>query len=175
MSLEYRMYGLVPYQLTGIQQGIQFGHAVVEYSLYHFHDADYKTWANTNKTFIILNGGFSSNSINKYTGELYIGSMEKNLQLLIDNQIKISTFYEPDLNSILSAIVFLVDERVFLRDKYPDFQFKIDQTDLMNPIFTSNDEKDKWVEWIESIGGKNNLFLRTFLYDIKGSQKFRLA
>ena len=31
MYLEYRMYGLVPYNLSPIQQGIQFGHAVVEY------------------------------------------------------------------------------------------------------------------------------------------------
>ena len=31
MFLEYRMYGLVPYNLSPIQQGIQFGHAVVEY------------------------------------------------------------------------------------------------------------------------------------------------
>lgn len=29
--MEYRMYGLVPYNLSPIQQGIQFGHAVVEY------------------------------------------------------------------------------------------------------------------------------------------------
>ena len=29
--LELRMYGLVPYNISPIQQGIQFGHAVVEY------------------------------------------------------------------------------------------------------------------------------------------------
>jgi hypothetical protein len=33
MYLEYRMYGLVPYNLSPIQQGIQFGHGVIEYSL----------------------------------------------------------------------------------------------------------------------------------------------
>ena len=32
-KLELRMYGLVNYQLTGIQKGIQFLHAVVEYQL----------------------------------------------------------------------------------------------------------------------------------------------
>jgi hypothetical protein len=31
-NLELRMYGLVNYQLTGIQKGIQFLHGVVEYS-----------------------------------------------------------------------------------------------------------------------------------------------
>ena len=30
-NLELRMYGLVPYQLMGIQQGIQYGHATDEF------------------------------------------------------------------------------------------------------------------------------------------------
>lgn len=175
MSLEYRMYGLVPYQLTGIQQGIQFGHAVIEYNLCYSNDDDYKTWATTNKTFIILNGGFSSNSINKYTGELYIGTMENNLQLLTNNKIKVSTFYEPDLNSMLSAIVFLVDERVFNKEKYPDFKFQLKQVDLSNPHFICDDEKNDWEKWVESIGGKKNLFLRNFLYSMNGTPNFKLA
>ena len=54
-KLEYRMYGLVPYNISPIQQGIQFGHAVVEYSIgrYGSHD-DYQQWAKEDKTFIIL-------------------------------------------------------------------------------------------------------------------------
>ena len=32
-KLEYRMMVLVPYNISPIQQGIQFGHAVVEYML----------------------------------------------------------------------------------------------------------------------------------------------
>jgi len=39
---EYRMYGLVPYNISEIQKGIQFGHAVVEYAQKHFKDADYQ-------------------------------------------------------------------------------------------------------------------------------------
>ena len=31
IKLKYRMYGLVPYNISPIQQGIQFGHGVVEY------------------------------------------------------------------------------------------------------------------------------------------------
>ena len=30
-KLELRMYGLVPYNISPIQQAIQYGHAVVEY------------------------------------------------------------------------------------------------------------------------------------------------
>jgi hypothetical protein len=29
---DWRMYGLVPYNISPIQQGIQFGHAVQEYN-----------------------------------------------------------------------------------------------------------------------------------------------
>ena len=60
-KLEYRMYGLVPYNISPIQQGIQFGHAVVEYMLNFPVDLrvykDTKKWAEEDKTFIILNGG----------------------------------------------------------------------------------------------------------------------
>jgi hypothetical protein len=67
-ELELRMYGLVNYQLSGIQQGIQFGHAVVEYGLNHFVEKNYQDWANNHKTFIILNGGTTNNSIDEETG-----------------------------------------------------------------------------------------------------------
>ena len=30
-NLEWRMYGMVPYNISEIQKGIQFGHAVVEF------------------------------------------------------------------------------------------------------------------------------------------------
>ena len=44
-KLELRMYGFVNYQLTGIQMGIQFSHALVEYSLENSHSDDYLDWA----------------------------------------------------------------------------------------------------------------------------------
>ena len=31
-DLEWRMYGIVPYNISDIQKGIQFGHAVQEYN-----------------------------------------------------------------------------------------------------------------------------------------------
>ena len=31
-ELEWRMYGIVPYNISDIQKGIQFGHAVQEYN-----------------------------------------------------------------------------------------------------------------------------------------------
>ena len=53
-NLEYRMYGLVPYNLSPIQQGIQFGHGVVEYMMEHMNKPETQIWANRDKTFIIL-------------------------------------------------------------------------------------------------------------------------
>lgn len=60
-KLEYRMYGITPYNISPIQQAIQFGHGVVEYAQKYFKDADYQHWAKNNKTFIILNGGTTNN------------------------------------------------------------------------------------------------------------------
>lgn len=185
-KLELRMYGIVPYNISPIQQAIQFGHAVVEYGLNHFNDESYQNWAKNYKTFIILNGGTSNHSKNRYSDDEYIGSMETNLFTLDQNDIKLATFYEPDLNDMLSGIVFIVDERVFNREKYPDFDLKPIYGDIkvktseifldpMNPQFPTvynlkgSDVKESWDKWVESIGGRKNLFLRIFL------KNFRLA
>ena len=55
MERTYRLYGFVPYNLSPIQQGIQFGHGVVEYAQKYFKDKTYQQWAKDDKTFIILN------------------------------------------------------------------------------------------------------------------------
>jgi hypothetical protein len=193
-GLELRMYGLVPYNISPIQQGIQFGHGVVEYGINFFNDVDYQNWAKFCKTFIILNGGTSNHTKNRYSAQKdrsglytqsseFVGSMENNLSLLNDNNIKIGTFYEPDLNDMLSAIVFIVDERVFDRVKYPDFNIKsiygnsISYDDIfkdpINPIFpsapsiSSADVRNSWIEWVDYIGGIKNAFLRDFLKNFK--------
>lgn len=195
MNLELRMYGLVPYNISPIQQSIQFGHAVVEYGLEFFDDEDYQNWAKIYKTFIILNGGTSNHTQNRYTptGNTFretdslshIGTMEKNYRELLSKDFKCAAFYEPDLNDMLSAIVFLVDERVFDKEKYPDFRpviqdpaskkakfyrdnkFSLSYT--QEPTFWDNGDKVDYLNWIESIGGKKNFFLREFL------KNFRLA
>ena len=111
-KLEYRMYGLVPYNISPIQQGIQFGHAVVEYSIgrYGSHD-DYKKWSKEDKTFIILNGGTTNNNSERYDNMVaYESSLLEDLE---DICIPYATFNEPDLGDQLTAVVFLVDERVW--------------------------------------------------------------
>jgi hypothetical protein len=191
-KLEFRMYGLVPYNISPIQQGIQFGHAVVEYgqkvkyldqSLYN----QYNDWADNWKTFIILNGGTSNHSVNRYSdSEDFFGSMEKNLKLLEDNNVQIATFYEPDLNDMLSGIVFIVDEQVFNKKDYPDFSdwlisskyADLIRTELGATIdtisenikkSTNKEDQKAYKEWINLVGGDKNVFLRDFL------KNFRLA
>ena len=67
------MYGLVPYNLSPIQQGIQFGHAVVEYALKNDKQPDYQKWAVFDKTFIILNGG----TTNKNSESVHYGTLNQ--------------------------------------------------------------------------------------------------
>jgi hypothetical protein len=123
-QLKQRMYGLVPYNISPIQQGIQFGHAVVEYGLTQTQQdstdtelSPYNQWAHNDKTFIILNGGTTNNS------PIYddMGTLNKALEEIRDVGIEVATFYEPDLGDQLTAVVFLVDEHVWDREKYPEY------------------------------------------------------
>jgi hypothetical protein len=115
---KYRMYGLVNYQLSGIQKGIQFGHAVVEYGLLYGQTPEYQRWAKEDKTFIILNGGttstnpISSGTLNQHASFLRMGVGEK----------KVALFYEPDLGDQLTAVVFLVEDRVWDKETWPDYE-----------------------------------------------------
>ena len=174
-NLELRMYGMVPYNISPIQQGIQFGHAVVEYGQKMKYlgehnqslNTQYNDWADNWKTFIILNGGTTNNKI--VEGK-YLGSLNNHKSTLDKIGIYNVTFDEPDLGDQLTAIVFIVDERVFNKEKYPYFNFKIkQQIDLNNPTFSDDTEKQEWTLWVQSIGGWKNLELRNFI------QNFRLA
>ena len=187
-KLELRMYGFVPYNISEIQKGIQFGHAVVEYGLENFHTTEYLDWAKYWKTFIILNGGTSNHSMNRYheTEEVYVGSMETILQELNSNDVKVATFNEPDLNDMLSGIVFIIDERVFNRKKYLDFDdwvmenhFSYLQDNMINGgkiermrkegyfSNTSDNEQKLYSDWVDYVGGEKNVFLRDFLKNAK--------
>jgi len=181
-QVRYRMYGLVPYNISEIQKGIQFGHAVVEYANAFSKDKDYQAWAQNDKTFIILNGGTTNNgnmktntpgptdfgtlveAFSEYRNGtpsaksvkfvLEVGTMQQHFITLHANSIKFAYFQEPDLNNSLTAIVFLADERVFDKSKYPDMD---------------SFEKNKTYKsyWTKQIGGTKNAFLRDFLTRFK--------
>jgi hypothetical protein len=190
-NLELRMYGLVPYNISPIQQAIQFGHAVVEYGQMvtkrsHLMAIDapfiYDSWASNWKTFIILNGG-TTNHRNDDEG-LPFGSLNQHVLKLDEMKIDFATFNEPDLGDQLTAVVFIVDERVFNRKKYPDFSdwlmnskyADLIRAELGENVYTiseniknSNNKEDKksYNEWISFVGGEKNVFLRDFLKNFK--------
>jgi hypothetical protein len=177
---ELRMYGLVNYQLTGIQKGIQFLHGVVEYSQMANRVGGnmlnvYNDWANSHKTVILLNGGTTNTSQEKP------GTLNTHLKTLQDLGVDLAAFYEPDLGDQLTAVVFIVDERVFNRKKYPDFRdwvtenygdwLRNDSSDLLERVKDSTSPRDRKIyqEWFQLMGGEKNILLRDFLKD------FRLA
>ena len=189
-KLELRMYGLVPYNISPIQQAIQFGHAVVEYGQKMKYlgehrqslNSQYNDWADNWKTFIILNGGTTNHKTSLEDG-LPFGTLNQHVLTLQQNGIDFATFNEPDLGDQLTSVVFIVDERVFNRKKYPDFEDWVIENygdliigegsayQIAKRIKESTSKEDQKVyqSWIKLIGGDKNVFLRDFL------KNFRLA
>jgi hypothetical protein len=174
---ELRMFGLVPYNISPIQQAIQFGHAVVEYGLLYFNDPQYQEWAKKWKTFIILNGG-TTNTSGANPGSLNMHNVTLDFQ-----GVKKATFHEPDLGDQMTAIVFVVDERVFNKTLYPDYEISRDGTSREIEDFSKAREKgheldleslETWRKWKYNFSQNEKeaeriIFLRSFL------KNFRLA
>jgi len=171
MYLEYRMFGIVPYNISPIQAGIQFGHAVVEYQqnvrgMGKIEDI-YNKWASQDKTFIICNGG----TTNENKEDKWYGSMQKRRDALAEAGILFAEFREPDLNNTLTAVVFLADERVWNEELYPNYvNMPYPWEDKGRGYKPKEDEMVKWEtdnamnreKWVEKIGGPKNDFLRVF-------------
>ena len=170
--LELRMYFLVNYQLTGMQSGIQSGHAALEYAQLYFDTELYQDFIKNWKTWIVLNGGTTN------TNSERLGTLNKHLMNLKGIHVPVSEFYEPDLGDQLTAIAFILDERVFDKKKYPDFKdYLVNRysTNMVEKrmensfIHIENEFSDEYFEWKELIGGVPNIFLREFI------KPFRLA
>lgn len=178
MDRIHRMYGFVPYNLSPIQQGIQFGHAVQEYNnkvteikedhtkglMLSYKEAEevcaFQKWSREDKTFIILNGGTTNNNPEK------LGTLNLHLETLNEIGVTNATFHEPDLGDQLTAVVFIVDERVFDKENWPDFK-GIDYDD-------GTHDPEEYSEWKLKFSDDEQeaeriIFLREFL------PKFRLA
>ena len=167
-KLEYRMYGLVPYNLSPIQQGIQFGHAVVEYMInypmgsQHYNKTD--NWARRDKTFMILNGGTTNNTF--AVGSKGCGTLNVYQHELNKLGVTTATFSEPDLGDQLTAVVFLVDERVWDYENYPN---RKPQGDIKEGTQRVIYLEEPYESYCERLGGEQNVKLREFL------SQFRLA
>ena len=180
-NLELRMYGMVNYQLTGIQMGIQFLHAVSDYGqlvkkLKGEELKKYDDWADNWKTVILLNGGTTNNRI---VDEFYVGTINRYKEELDKNGIINVSFSEPDLGDQMTSIAFIVDERVFNKKKYPDFEdwvidkygdrIKSDVYETSSSIAEKIKSSDKKIykKWIKLVGGSENVFLRDFLKNLR--------
>ncbi len=132
MNKELRLYGLVPYNISPIQQGIQYGHSKDEYTLSVLEAlmgmkeldkeviSTYYNWLKNWKTYIIMNGGTTNTNPNTP------GSLNQHLQTLKDNGIFCTEFYETDLGDQLTGVTFIVNEIVFAKNEdksytYTDF------------------------------------------------------
>lgn len=148
-GLALRLYIFVPYNISPIQQGIQAGHAALEYALLYGHTKLFKEFAVNHKTWIILNGG-TTRDANKAIFEHGVepGTMNSIFQELQVNKIPCAFFREPDLNYALTAVCFIADERVWNYEDYPDMS---DETDVF------------YSRWINKMGGLQNVFLRNLI------------
>jgi hypothetical protein len=153
--MELRMYFFVPYNISEIQKGIQAGHAAIRYVIEYGRTQEFKDWYINNKTWIILNGG--TTRYFREESDLENGTLNKIADELSLNNINNSVFHEPDLNYALTAICFIADERVWNKEKYPDFDDYVKDKDIYLDDLHSN--------WADFIGGKKNLFLRELLKD----------
>lgn len=182
MNLEKRMYFFVPYNISPIQQAIQAGHAMGEYALkYGRYNSDHLIWEFLDKwkTWIILNGGTTNFKFVEVGGEKeFTGSLNQYKDNIEKAEIECSDFIEPDLNDALTAVCFIVDERVFNYKDYPDlveYILSIDFPDDTKQKYDAYSIKGKsydeikeiypsvYVQWEESLGGKQNVFLRELL------------
>ena len=182
-DLEYRLYGLVPYNLSPIQQAIQFGHAVQEYNNLMIDEfmllggeptqimgkyfQGWKKWRREDKTFIILNGGTTNWKKKDFSAE-YTGSLNEHLSTLVTHDVQVAIFNEPDLGDQLTAVVFLVDERVWNKEKYPDRFLGGSPESYKNgfvPAIYLAPESEENFE--KRVGGETNVWLREFLRQFK--------
>jgi hypothetical protein len=176
--LEYRMYFFVNRSLSPIQKGIQAGHAALELVKDNFELNGIQSFLNRDKTWIILDGGTSNESMN------YVGSMEDIQTELLENNAIFASFYEPDLNDCLTAISLLVDERVFNKEytsNFKDYLYDIYEKESSEDVFflsyldaLSHDELiakfyGDYLAFEDYLGGKTNMFLKDYL------SQFRLA
>ena len=153
---EQRMYSMVLRQLNPIQKGVQTTHGVVEYANKYASDEEYKQWAETDKTLIVLDGGTYQEMVRIYDTLKELG-------------IKFDDFQEPDLNYLTTSITFLADERVWNRVQYPSWEslsqypFAIDgKMQMLDP-----NDYILYEEWVEMMGGAANVELRKVIFSKK--------
>ena len=155
-AYEQRMYSLVLRQLNPIQKGVQTTHGVVEYANKYASDEEYKQWAETDKTLIVLDGGTYQEMVRIY-------------DTLKELEMKFVDFQEPDLNYLTTSITFLADERVWNREQYPSWESLPQCPCSIDGNMQAPDPNDymSYNEWVEMMGGAANVELRNLIFSKK--------
>ena len=156
VAYEQRMYSMVLCQLNAIQKGVQTTHGVIEYANKYASDEEYRQWAETDKTLIILDGGVKKD-------------MESIFDSLTEFGVKFGKFQEPDLNYIANSITFLDDERVGDREQYPAGGTLPQCPWSIDGNMQAPDPNDymSYNEWVEMMGGAVNVELRKLIFSKK--------
>lgn len=152
---KWRMYCFVPRQLNGINKGIQAAHSCMEYAYKFKNSRNFKEYIENDKTLIILDVGT-------------FPDMESLYENLREYNIDFECFVEPDLNNVISSICFLADERVWEKEKYPDYEIWMEENGYLKET-TLSDEDNYWM-WTNFVGGEENVVLRGI---IKGKRLAR--
>ena len=153
---EQRMYSMVLCQLNAIQKGVQTTHGVVEYANKYSSDEEYRQWAETDKTLIMLDGGTYQEMVRIYDTLKELG-------------MKFADFQEPDLNYLTTSITFLADERVWNREQYPSWESLPQCPCIIDGNMQAPDPNDymTYNEWVEMMGGAANVELRKLIFSKK--------
>lgn len=156
--MEYRMYFLVLRHLSGINKAVQTSHAIAEYSFRYHNYTDFQDYVTKDKTIVMLDGGTHQD-------------MVESQRILKENGIKHSYFLEPDINDAMTAICFLVDERIWNRENYLSYKAFIEekindyQIDIERNYVPSYE-----CDWVDYIGGKQNNVIYNLISGRKLSQ-----
>ena len=158
-ELKQRMYCLVLRQLNPIQKGVQAAHSIVEYidAMDELDDnaEALQHWMDNDKTLIMLDGGTYPD-------------MEETMRLFDENNIQFAAFHEEDLNGLVTSIAVLASERVWNRERYPDYEGVVSGWD--DESFQS-DYKSHNRDHLIAMGlTDKELFLRSFLPDKRLAQ-----
>lgn len=173
--LRYRMYIFLVSGLSEEQKILQTSKAILKYALKYKDDVPLELFEFYNSNdYVFIEGGSSNNG--------HLGNKDGDMQRLckrLDNICaKYVNVYETNLNSVLSAICVLVDERVWDLDLYPNFKNYVIQNidpleikDEINIRLADDEELIKkfdvlYESWKQMIGDEmndKNIILREIL------------
>jgi hypothetical protein len=162
-ELELRMYCMVAYNLSPIQKGIQALHAVARYASHFGHIQLFKDWVDNYETVILLDAGTSNSAKVSITEDIveYKGSLN---QLWHEFSSKpewfgnnLDLFHEPDYNDGMTAFCLIVDERVFNKRLYPDYN---DFIKNYSEGYLAEFGAVVRQEWLDYIGGEKIAFMK---------------